>query len=216
MTTLSEAQALIDTEALLGYLVRRYQCTAIERDDMLQVGRIGVIKAVRSYDETRGASFHTHARNKIMSEIRHHVRDHKFSIRIPAWLTEEISKISREAPQTVNDNEDDRETELRQMLITVESLDDFEDHESDRYLADNSQVFEPQLLHSNAVADILKGLTARDKRLLMLFYGEDYTLSDLAELYGATEPQVNTWIRTALKKVRNLAKKRQLQFDDYC
>lgn len=55
-------------------------------EDIIQVGYIGLIKAVDNFDPERGVKFSTYATHSIMGEIRHHIRDKSESIKKPRWL----------------------------------------------------------------------------------------------------------------------------------
>ncbi len=77
-----DADAMRATELLLDAnkgLVRniamRFRERGIDMDDLMQIGTIGMIKAIRSFDLERGTSFSTYAVPLIFGEIRRHIRD---------------------------------------------------------------------------------------------------------------------------------------------
>ncbi len=78
----SEEEAMRATECLISQntgLVRsiaaRFRDRGVDFDDLMQIGTIGMIKAVRSFDLERGTTFSTYAVPLIFGEIRRHLRD---------------------------------------------------------------------------------------------------------------------------------------------
>ncbi len=60
---------------LVRSLAVRFKDRGTEMEDLIQIGTIGMIKAVRSFDLTRGTTFSTYAVPLIVGEIRRHLRD---------------------------------------------------------------------------------------------------------------------------------------------
>lgn len=60
---------------LLRKIVMRFQDRGVEVEDLMQIGTIGMIKAIRSFDAGRGTCFSTYAVPLIFGEIRRHLRD---------------------------------------------------------------------------------------------------------------------------------------------
>ena len=78
----NEAEAEAATEELLRIntgLVRslalRFRDRGVEFEDLMQIGTIGIIKAIRSFDLERGTCFSTYAVPLIFGELRRHMRD---------------------------------------------------------------------------------------------------------------------------------------------
>ena len=90
------------TEALLvanGGLVRniaaRFEGRGVDREDLIQIGSIGLLKAIRTFDPERACAFSTYAVPLIFGEIRRHLRDEgpmkvsRTQKRLAAMLSEE-------------------------------------------------------------------------------------------------------------------------------
>ena len=62
-------------EGLVRSIALKFRERGVDMEDLLQIGAIGVVKAVRSFDTERGTSFSTYAVPLIFGEIRRHIRD---------------------------------------------------------------------------------------------------------------------------------------------
>ena len=60
---------------LVRSLAVRFKDRGTEMEDLIQIGTIGMIKAIRSFDLSRGTTFSTYAVPLIVGEIRRHLRD---------------------------------------------------------------------------------------------------------------------------------------------
>ncbi|MBC8000213.1 MAG: sigma-70 family RNA polymerase sigma factor, partial [Leptolyngbya sp.] len=83
---------------LVRQFARRYsQFNPDYMEDLIQVGSIGLLKAIKYYDprRTRSASFKTLATCYIRGEIRHYLRDHCSLVQVPRRLTEMNSQLSQ-------------------------------------------------------------------------------------------------------------------------
>lgn len=65
-------------------------------DDLVQVGNVGLIKAVTKYDPALGSSFAAYATPVIVGEIKNYFRDHGWAVKIPRKLQSQKLKVSRE------------------------------------------------------------------------------------------------------------------------
>ena len=62
-------------KGLVKKIVLRFKDRGVEEEDLMQIGTIGMIKAVRSFDSDRGTCFSTYAVPLIFGEIRRYLRD---------------------------------------------------------------------------------------------------------------------------------------------
>ena len=60
---------------LVRSIAMRFKDRGVELEDLMQIGTIGMIKAIRSFDLERGTTFSTYAVPLIFGEIRRHIRD---------------------------------------------------------------------------------------------------------------------------------------------
>ncbi len=66
---------IIENMGLVKSIARRFLGRGCEFDDLVQIGTMGMLKAIRSFDIARGTAFSTYAVPLIMGEIRRHLRD---------------------------------------------------------------------------------------------------------------------------------------------
>jgi len=68
-------QVVMLNTGLVRSLATRFRDRGTEMEDLIQIGTIGMIKAIRSFDLSRGTTFSTYAVPLIVGEIRRHLRD---------------------------------------------------------------------------------------------------------------------------------------------
>ena len=66
---------VIENTALVKSIALKFRDRGTEFEDLMQIGTIGMIKAIRSFDMERGTAFSTYAVPLIVGEIRRHLRD---------------------------------------------------------------------------------------------------------------------------------------------
>ena len=81
--------------SLVRSLARRYSYRGEQLDDLVQIGAIGLIKAIDRFDLDRGVELTTYATPNIIGEIKRHFRDRGWSVRVPRGLQELNVQLSR-------------------------------------------------------------------------------------------------------------------------
>src|SRR5436305_4879576 len=81
--------------SLVRSLARRYSYRGEQLDDLIQIGAIGLIKAIDRFDLNRGVELTTYATPNIIGEIKRHFRDRGWSVRVPRGLQELNVQLSR-------------------------------------------------------------------------------------------------------------------------
>ena len=64
-------------------------------DDLVQVGTVGLIKAVDRFDASRGTAFTAFATPPILREIRRHFRDTSWAVHVPRGVTENRARLAQ-------------------------------------------------------------------------------------------------------------------------
>ena len=73
---------------LVEAFANRYRVHGAERDDLVQVGSIGLLNAIERFDPKRGDEFAAFAVPTIAGEIKRHLRDRSKTVRLPRQLAE--------------------------------------------------------------------------------------------------------------------------------
>lgn len=76
-------------------LAWRFPSRRESREDLVQVARIGLLHALDRFDPNRNRPFVAFARPTIMGELKHHVRDHTWAMRVPRSLQERYLDVVR-------------------------------------------------------------------------------------------------------------------------
>ena len=81
--------------SLVRSLARRYSYRGEQLDDLVQIGCIGLIKAIDRFDLDRGVELTTYATPNIIGEIKRHFRDKGWAVRVPRGLQELNVQLSK-------------------------------------------------------------------------------------------------------------------------
>lgn len=73
--TVAETELMEQNMGLVRHIARRFLDRGTEYEDLVQIGSIGMLKAIRSFSIQRGTAFSTYAVPLIVGEIRRHLRD---------------------------------------------------------------------------------------------------------------------------------------------
>ena len=84
---------LIAYTPLVEFIAKKLSFNRDDVPDLIQVGNIGLLKALDSFDLSRKTAFSTFSSSIIIGEIRHYVRDKGRIVRVPRKLQEQYSKI---------------------------------------------------------------------------------------------------------------------------
>ena len=88
-------QLIVSHLNLVRFLASKFKNRGEPLEDLVQVGTIGLIKAIDRFDPDRGLEFTTYATPTIMGEIKRHFRDKGWSVRVPRRLQELSQKVSQ-------------------------------------------------------------------------------------------------------------------------
>jgi len=159
---------------LVRSIARRYTHRGESFDDLVQVGSLGLIKAVDRFDSGRGVTLGAYAAPTIAGEIRRHLRDRVTLIRIPRSAGDEASAARFPLPlEWAEGSEPDRTAEAG----LAES--------EDRAL----------------VACGLRALPERERRVVELRYYGDLSQRRIADQLGISQVHVSRLLRDSLGRL---------------
>lgn len=93
-----ENQLVVDFLDLAESLAARFAGRGRERDDLVQVAYLGLVKAARAFDESKGASFPAFAAPTITGELKRYLRDRCWVVRPPRRIQDLRARLLREGP----------------------------------------------------------------------------------------------------------------------
>jgi RNA polymerase sigma-B factor len=212
---------------LVRSLARRYSYRGEQLEDLVQVGCIGLIKAIDRFDIDRGVELTTYATPNIIGEIKRHFRDKGWSVRVPRGLQELNVRLSHLVEElTVQLERSPTIAELAK-AASVEEEEVLEALESGQAYAtlslstpgggggDDGSDLDPleslgELEHEYEVSEDravlapgLRALDDRERRILHLRFFEGLTQSQIAQQVGISQMHVSRLIRRALEKIRD-------------
>ena len=210
---------------LVHYLARRFRDRGEPLEDLVQVGTIGLIKAVDRFEPERGLELSTYATPTIVGEIKRHFRDKGWAIRVPRRLQElrislgrataELSQKSGRAPtvaelaQHLGISEDDVIEGLEgAQAYSAQSLDAQLGGDGDDdgpHLADRLGGEDPDLEGvewRESLKPLLAALPSRERRILALRFFHGMTQSQIAEEVGLSQMHVSRLLAKSLTTLR--------------
>ena len=150
------------------YIARKFDNTGVDLDDLVSVGTIGLIKAVRSFNSEKKIKLATYASRCIENEILMHLR--------------RVSRLKGEVSfdEPLNVDWDGNELLLSDVIGT----------DSDFVFKDIETGVERELLY-----EALKSLTERERKIMNLRFGlsggEELTQKEVADLLGISQSYIS-------------------------
>ena len=208
---------------LVEHCARRFRNRGEPFEDLVQVGTIGLIKAVDRFDSDRGVEFSTYATPTILGEIKRHFRDKGWAIRVPRRLQElrmQIASATGELSQSLGRSPTPRELAER-LGCTVEeivegiesanaystlSLDAGEDQDEGPSILDALGMDDDNLEHveiRESIKPLLESLGEREKRILLLRFFRNMTQSQIAAEIGVSQMHVSRLLNRTLEHLRS-------------
>jgi RNA polymerase sigma-B factor len=209
--------------SLVRSLARRYSYRGEQLEDLVQIGAIGLIKAIDRFDLERGVELTTYATPNIIGEIKRHFRDKGWAVRVPRGLQELNVQLSRLMEQlTVQLSRSPTIPELakasgsteEEVLEALESGRAYSslslssgggDGEDDLDPLESIGTEEHQYEVSEDRAVLAPGFRALDERermILQLRFFDGLTQSQIAQQVGISQMHVSRLIRRSLEKIR--------------
>ncbi|MFN8193856.1 MAG: RNA polymerase sigma factor SigF [Nocardioidaceae bacterium] len=208
---------------LVEHSARRFRNRGEPFEDLVQVGTIGLIKAIDRFDTDRGVEFSTYATPTVIGEIKRHFRDKGWAIRVPRRLQELRQSIATAAAELTQANgRSPTPRELAEAVgCSVEeiveglessnayatlSLDAGQDTENGASMLESLGVDDENLEHveiRESLKPLLDGLDPREKRILLLRFFKNMTQSQIAAEIGVSQMHVSRLLTSTLAQLRS-------------
>ncbi len=210
---------------LADRLADRYRGNrSVPLEDLRQVARLGLVKAVDRYEPQRSNPFIPYAVATVIGEIKRHLRDASWRLRVPRGTKDLALRLCRAVDQlpqqlghspTVAELAAHLNTSEEEVLEAIEvartrsapSLDQPAGEDGDAVLGDfleDRSSPEPEELENLLVLPELVGrLPERERRIVVLRYVDDLTQDEIAERMGMSQMHVSRLLRRALDRMRD-------------
>ena len=210
--------------SLVRSLARRYSYRGEQLEDLVQIGAIGLIKAIDRFDLERGVELTTYATPNIIGEIKRHFRDKGWAVRVPRGLQELNVQLSRLVEQltvqlarspTIPELAKAAGVEEEEVLEALESGRAYtslslsvgggggDDDDLDPLESLGTEEHQYEVSEDRAVlAPGFKALDERERKILQLRFFDGLTQSQIAQQVGISQMHVSRLIRRSLEKIR--------------
>lgn len=208
---------------LVEHLARRFRNRGEPHDDLVQVGVIGLLKAIDRFECRRGVEFSTYATPTVIGEIKRHFRDKGWSIRVPRRLQEmrlslanataELTQALGRAP-TVRELAEHLEVDDEVVLEGLESANAYSTLSLDApetrgeegpavvdALGTEDKELE-QVEYRESLKPLLAALDPRSRRILSLRFFHQMTQSQIAREIGLSQMHVSRLLARTLDQLR--------------
>ncbi|HIV00129.1 MAG TPA: SigB/SigF/SigG family RNA polymerase sigma factor [Candidatus Stercoripulliclostridium merdipullorum] len=202
---------------LIKSIVRRYRNKQIEYEDLMQLGTLGLVKAIKHFDTGYGVRFSTYAVPMIAGEIKRFIRDDG-AIKVSRSIKSKTQQINRFIDEYRVKNGKEPTVEEVAEAFGLESGEVIFYMDSARYpLSIYAESEEDGLTLADKIAgkgtpddaidkmmlkEVLLSLEPRERKIIMLRYFRDKTQSEIARELGVSQVQVSRLEAKILKKMR--------------
>lgn len=219
-------------------VAKQYQNQGLSLPDLINEGNLGLIKAAKRFDETRGFKFISYAVWWIRQAILQALAEQSRIVRLPLNQVGALGKIKKESSRLeqylernptieelseILDTSRDKLNDVLSISMRAVSMDaplvgDEDVSLIDVYVDDNAQGTDGTVMQESLSTEIQRTLSVLNKRerdIITLFYGigqtHGYTLDEIASHINITRERVRQIRDKALKRLKQTAKTEQLQ-----
>ncbi len=220
----ARSQLIMSYLNLVRFLAAKFNNRGEPLEDLIQVGTIGLIKAIDRFEPDRGLEFTTYATPTIMGEIKRHFRDKGWSVRVPRRLQELSAKVNKATDEltmelqrspTVDEIAERLEVSSDEVLEAMESGEAYSsvplegsgsDDDDDSLAVIDRIGNEDKALASSddriTLERVLAEFTPREQEVVRLRFTDGLTQAEIASRLGISQVQVSRLLRRTLKRMQ--------------
>ncbi len=219
----AENELLKNNIGLVAGIVKRFYNSGYDSEDLIQIGCMGLIKAIRRFDFSFDVKFSTYAVPLIIGEIKRFIRDdgiikvsrtHKTNA-MKANVAKE--KLHQELKRTPTISEISKECgitheeiiEAMEATMPPESIYQQTNDNNKSELINKLGVVEEEgkIIDKVLVKESLGVLSAREKKIIVMRYFYQKTQSQISKIIGVSQVQISRLEKGALIKMREFLSK---------
>ena len=194
---------------LVRSIVQRFRDRGVEYDDLMQIGSIGMLKAIRSFDASKGTLFSTYAVPLIIGEIRRFIRDDGL-IKVISIYKQQGAMLMREREKYISENGAEPKIEelakrcgmsVEDAAVAIDASSsvtslsasingDDETYTLESTLSSEKNEIDVKIEHI-ALAQAISSLPPLWRKIVTLRYLREYSQQKTAELLGLTQVKIS-------------------------
>ena len=200
---------VLGNQGLVWSVVQRFLGRGHDKEELFQIGCIGLMKAVDKFDVSYEVCFSTYAVPVIMGEIRRFLRDDGM-VKVSRSMKEKgylISNARKELTEKTGLSEEE-------IVLAVEANGEVESIYQSVYQSDGSEIYlldrlkdkknaQEELENKLLIEELLQQLSRREQQLIKMRYFENATQSQIAAKLGTSQVQVSRMEKKILLQMRN-------------
>lgn len=219
-------------------VAKQYQNQGLSLPDLINEGNLGLIKAARRFDETRGFKFISYAVWWIRQSILQALAEQSRIVRLPLNQVGSLSKMNKvssrleqryERPPSVDEiakemeiSEHKVEETMRISTRTI-SMDAPLDQDDDLrfldvFVADDAPGTDEYLIRESLAREVQRSLSTlaeKEREIINLFYGigvpHNYTLEEIGDMFDLTRERVRQIKEKALRRLKHSSRSKLLK-----
>ena len=212
------AELLDQYDSLAVRLARQFRTNRELRDDLVQVARIALIHAADRFDPTRERPFAAFARATIIGELKRHLRDATWSVRIPRSLhdcylsvlralddlTHELGRSPRIAEVAARTGLSEEQV-LEAMEVRCPLSLDLPQRDGSSLEPSEADSWTERLEDGALVDSLLASLTERQREVIRMRFAEGLSQREIGQRLGVSQMAISRLLAKTLGQMRNRA-----------
>ena len=206
---------------LVKHIVSRYTARGVEKEDLFQIGMIGLLKAIDYFDLSYDVRFSTYAVPMIAGEIRRFMRDNG-AIKVSRSIKDNRAAVNRSREQlleklgrepTLSEIVKDVGMSMEDVLLAVNSGQEVASLQQTIYQGEGNTILlmdkleekenqSERVLNRLFLEEILGKLEGEERELIYQRYFQEKTQSVIAKEMGISQVQVSRMEKRILKKMQ--------------
>lgn len=208
---------------LVEYVARKLSFSRDELDDLVQIGSLGLLRAIDRFDMTKEVDFASFATPNIIGEIKHYFRDKRAIVKVPRRLQELYTKIKKHTREAQVLGHTPTVQELSKLFevsedIVIEALDAWQSSSAvslDMPAYNSTDGTQTTLLDQLGTSDhgdtlinkvtlrqAMTALPKRERRIVFLRFYRGMSQAEIAERLNLSQMHISRLLTASLKKLK--------------